>query len=246
MFKISQSNTLSLNLPQKTVSSPTPQFKTLKNKFIVTQDPTSLLQQKRKVRSFIKIQRATSPSSINGRWTREEHNRFIDAIIIYGNDWKKVQKHVYSRSSTQARSHAQKFLLKLKNSEIFRKKKIDKNMSWAKTIQYLKNEFSNEELYDILKSVTKQKKNNSKKNIIIDDTNTAFSISTEAETQLRKEEEDDGCYLFDGGKKEESNINDNEYIKTFINSFNFKSDLDFDLNELNMVYFNNNKNKSEY
>lgn len=118
-------------------------------------------------------------------------------------------------------------------------------MSWAKTIQYLKNEFSNEELYDILKSVTKQRKTNSKNNFIIDDTNTAFSISTEEETQLKKEEEDVN-FLYDGGKKEESNINDNEYIKTFIDSFNFKSDLDFDLNELNMVYFNNNKNISEY
>ena len=245
MFKISQSSTLNLNLPQKPLSSLTPQFKTLKNKFIVIPNATSFLQQKRKVRSFIKIQRMTSPSSINGRWTREEHNRFIDAIIIYGNDWKRVQKHVYSRSSTQARSHAQKFLLKLKHSEIFKKKKIDTNMSWAKTIQYLKNEFSNEELYDILKSVTKQRKTNSKNNIIIDDTNTAFSISTEEETQLKKEEEDVN-FLYDGGKKEESNINDNEYIKTFIDSFNFKSDLDFDLNELNMVYFNNNKNISEY
>ena len=245
MFKISQSSTLSLNLPQKPLSSPTPQFKTLKNKFIVTQNASSFLQQKRKVRSFIKIQRMISPSSTNGRWTREEHNRFIDAIIIYGNDWKRVQKHVYSRSSTQARSHAQKFLLKLKHSEIFKKKKIDTNMSWAKTIQYLKNEFSNEELYEILKSVTKQRKTNSKKNIIIDDANTAFSISAEEETQLKKEEEDVN-FLYDGGKKEESIINDNEYIKTFIDSFNFKSDLDFDLNELNMVYFNNNKNISEY
>ena len=245
MFKISQSSTLSLNLPQKPLSSPPPQFKTLKNKFIVTQNASSFLQQKRKVRSFIKIQRMTSTSSTNGRWTREEHNRFIDAIIIYGNDWKRVQKHVYSRSSTQARSHAQKFLLKLKHSEIFKKKKIDTNMSWAKTIQYLKNEFSNEELYEILKSVTKQRKTNSKKNIIIDDANTAFSISAEEETQLKKEEEDVN-FLYDGGKKEESIINDNEYIKTFIDSFNFKSDLDFDLNELNMVYFNNNKNISEY
>lgn len=27
--------------------------------------------------------------SENGRWSAEEHNRFIDAIIKYGNDWKK-------------------------------------------------------------------------------------------------------------------------------------------------------------
>lgn len=53
-----------------------------------------------------------------GRWQVDEHKRFIEAILKYGNDWKLVQKHVYSRSSTQARSHAQKFFSKIKNSKL--------------------------------------------------------------------------------------------------------------------------------
>ena len=45
----------------------------------------------------------------------EEHQKFIDGILEYGNEWKKVQQIIKTRSSTQARSHAQKFFLKLKN-----------------------------------------------------------------------------------------------------------------------------------
>ena len=49
-----------------------------------------------------------------GRWTEEEHKRFIDGILEYGNEWKKVQLVIKTRSSTQARSHAQKFFLRVK------------------------------------------------------------------------------------------------------------------------------------
>ena len=55
----------------------------------------------------------------NGRWTEDEHRRFIEAIFKYGNEWKNVQRHIKSRSSTQSRSHSQKFFMKLKNYNIF-------------------------------------------------------------------------------------------------------------------------------
>ena len=54
-----------------------------------------------------------------GRWNQEEHKKFIEALFIYGNEWKKVQKYIQSRTATQSRSHAQKFFL------YFRKKFID-------------------------------------------------------------------------------------------------------------------------
>lgn len=43
----------------------------------------------------------------------DEHFRFIEALQLYGKEWKRVQQHVGTRSSTQARSHAQSFLLSL-------------------------------------------------------------------------------------------------------------------------------------
>lgn len=52
----------------------------------------------------------------SGRWTQEEHLKFIDGILEYGNEWKKVQSLIKTRSSTQARSHAQKFFLRIKKN----------------------------------------------------------------------------------------------------------------------------------
>ena len=45
----------------------------------------------------------------NGRWSMLEHVRFLEALKTYGKNWKKVEEYVATRTSTQARSHAQKF-----------------------------------------------------------------------------------------------------------------------------------------
>ena len=49
-----------------------------------------------------------------GRWSNEEHIKFIEGLVKYGKNWKYVQKYIGTRSVSQTRSHAQKFLLKLK------------------------------------------------------------------------------------------------------------------------------------
>jgi SHAQKYF class myb-like DNA-binding protein len=50
----------------------------------------------------------------NGRWSTGEHNRFRNALIKYGRKWSKVAQFVGTRTDAQARSHAQKYLRKLK------------------------------------------------------------------------------------------------------------------------------------
>jgi len=29
-----------------------------------------------------------------GRWTKDEHFRFLEALKLFGKEWKKVQEHV--------------------------------------------------------------------------------------------------------------------------------------------------------
>ncbi|OQR85582.1 hypothetical protein ACHHYP_11658 [Achlya hypogyna] len=48
-----------------------------------------------------------------GRWTSEEHERFLQGFRLHGHKWKRVQMVVRSRTVTQVRTHAQKYLLKL-------------------------------------------------------------------------------------------------------------------------------------
>ena len=53
-----------------------------------------------------------------GRWTKTEHQKFLKGLQKYGKEWKRVQRFVGTRSSTQARSHAQKFFSKLEKKNL--------------------------------------------------------------------------------------------------------------------------------
>lgn len=48
-----------------------------------------------------------------GRWTKEEHKRFLEGIEMYGRKWKKISKQVITRTSDQCRSHGQKYFISL-------------------------------------------------------------------------------------------------------------------------------------
>ena len=81
-------------------------------------NPSTPVESKQKdsdsVESEIDSKKSTKYNT--GRWTQEEHLKFIDGILEYGNEWKKVQSLIKTRSSTQARSHAQKFFLRIKKN----------------------------------------------------------------------------------------------------------------------------------
>jgi SHAQKYF class myb-like DNA-binding protein len=87
-----------------------------------------------------------------GRWTPEEHQRFIEAIMKFGNEWKQVQKHVGSRSSTQARSHAQKFFVKIKKSNVL-DFNLDLTKNSIKTLHELANNMNSDEYFNAIKAL---------------------------------------------------------------------------------------------
>ena len=95
-------------------------------------------------------QTSESGDSNNGRWGKDEQRRFAEAVLKYGNDWKKIQNHVFSRNITQVRSHAQKYLMKLKESNFLKDKGLEKSLSWTKVMNFLANALTYDELKDIL------------------------------------------------------------------------------------------------
>ena len=95
----------------------------------------------------------TASSNLNGRWTNEEHIRFLKGCLLYGNNWKKVENYVKSRTSSQIRSHAQKFLIKLN-----KKYKVDLNLPFSHSQKYIKNakhKLSSETINEVLENLSK-------------------------------------------------------------------------------------------
>ena len=52
-----------------------------------------------------------------GRWSDEEHTRFLHGLELFGKKWTKVAGHVGTRAARQVRSHAQKYFLALEKGE---------------------------------------------------------------------------------------------------------------------------------
>lgn len=123
-------------------------------KFVLTKEettPINLLQKK----TLLKLteQKIESNNLNGGRWNKDEQRRFAEAVLKYGNDWKKIQNHISSRNITQVRSHAQKFLMKLKENNYLHKKGMELSLSWTKVMNYLRSTLSYDELKDVLFSV---------------------------------------------------------------------------------------------
>jgi SHAQKYF class myb-like DNA-binding protein len=137
-------------------------------KFILTKQdtPISLLQKKTSTKASDSS--TDSDNSNNGRWTKDEQKRFAEAILKHRNNWKKIQNYVSSRNITQIRSHAQKFLMKLKENKILKDKGLKINSSWTKVMTYLFDTLAYDELKEVLFSVeqTGHKLTNAKNNKI--------------------------------------------------------------------------------
>ena len=175
-----------------------------------------------------------------GRWTKEENKKFIEAVIENGKKWKIIQKYVESRTCAQTRSHAQKFLLKLKsisNEEFNFKNDSIKNLNDVleeiKRKKGLKNLDDNDNkkyLIDILLNLSERccennSNGNNNKNNINDISSNDYTKPININNNKNIDEEE----------IKKNNINNNELIED-------KSDKKENNEEIN----NNKEKKNEY
>jgi SHAQKYF class myb-like DNA-binding protein len=197
-------------------------------KFILTHNvspiATTSLLQKKTFKNDIDLNTGSSDSN-NGRWGKEEQKRFAEAVFKYGNNWKKIQGHISSRNITQVRSHAQKFLMKLKESEFLKAKGLDNNLSWTKAMNFLSKNLTKEELQKVLFSIEQngQKKNNNgkknKKNL-----NNENKSESSSSSNQNNESNNNTLFYYDYDMYRNNNFNLNEEEKYKIKQKIFKED----------------------
>ncbi len=138
-------------------------------------DPEKKKIKKRLKEMRIKHRRLHREGSYNcGRWQPEEHERFIEAIMKFGNEWKQVQKYVGTRSSTQARSHAQKFFVKIKRANIL-DFNIDLSKNSIKNLHEMANNLNSDQYVNAIKALNcvafERKANSTKRKMKKDEQN---------------------------------------------------------------------------
>lgn len=80
----------------------------------VVSSPQPQQQSRKKPRKSSSSNSNNSDKKIStGRWTREEHELFLEGLKKHGREWKKVAEKITTRTSAQIRSHAQKYFTKL-------------------------------------------------------------------------------------------------------------------------------------
>ena len=162
-----------------------------------------------------------------GRWTLEERIKFIEAFIENGKKWKNIQDYIGSRTCTQTRSHAQKFLLKLKsisNEEFNFKKDSIKNLGdileeikKTKGINDTNDINAKKYIIDILLNLTNLNdttyENNDNKNINTNEIYSDEDIDSDAKENLEKIKEENSKNnenIDNNNKEKNANVNDNE------------------------------------
>ncbi|KAK6153231.1 hypothetical protein DH2020_012870 [Rehmannia glutinosa] len=61
----------------------------------------------------LKVRKPYTITKQRERWTEDEHQKFVEALKLYGRAWRQIEEHVGTKSAIQIRSHAQKFFAKV-------------------------------------------------------------------------------------------------------------------------------------
>ena len=195
-----------------------------KEKEIKKQKPKKEIIIKKKLKFNYKQKQMLNKKGLNknyvsGRWLLDEHQRFIDGIIKYGNNWRLVQKYVGTRSGTQTRSHAQKFFEKLRRSKIFKNAKYDFSKNSLKL------------LHDIMSNLSKEEYELTLKKIQSLTYRMDIKLNNENIDINKNEEKNENSLLFDNIKPKENEFNHEEVIEK----------IKFNSNEFSYIETINNK-----
>ena len=195
-----------------------------KEKEIKKQKPKKEIIIKKKLKFNYKQKQMLNKKGLNknyvsGRWLLDEHQRFIDGIIKYGNNWRLVQKYVGTRSGTQTRSHAQKFFEKLRRSKIFKNAKYDFSKNSLKL------------LHDIMSNLSKEEYELTLKKIQSLTYRMDIKLNNENIDVNENEEKNENSLLFDNIKPKENEFNHEEVIEK----------IKFNSNEFSYIETINNK-----
>jgi SHAQKYF class myb-like DNA-binding protein len=156
-----------------------------------------------------------------GRWTEEEHKKFVEGILKYGNEWKKVQNVIKTRSSTQARSHAQKFFLRIKK-DLNLYSQMNKNISLNSEQNNSDDNFSIKYFFEILNENDNNKINMKNNKLSEQQKEKLLNFVSKFSNNNSNKENDKNNIFLNNGDSIKKGINKKKVLKQII--FDIKKD----------------------
>ena len=192
---------------------------------------------------------------INGRWSQKEHLLFIKGCLLYGNYWKKVKKYIQTRSCSQIRSHAQKYLNKLNKKYYGNKNNMnnfDINLKLNENdIKRLvnKNKFSEKDMDDAELYILSIFKGNKEKEKGLIDENEEKEIDQSNSNKKNYNEIDKIFNIIKVSREEKEKEREKEKKKLIEdnnkeNNDNYENEKNNEINDLDNMDIDNNNNRN--
>ena len=194
-----------------------------------------------------------------GKWTLNEHIKYLQALDKYGINWEKISKIIQTRTTAQIRSHSQKFFKKLKKCKFtelginFTSENIHNIKDMIEHIKSVNKDFNVATVFFYLSEICTKDKNpkEQKKNININiNINKILNECVNKKNvndniDLYKNENKDNIIDKDENITQQININNFNPINNFIPINNYNPIINYNIinnNIMNNLYILSNYN----